>query len=106
MDTSKYNYLIDWHSPVHKGDVLNDGVDMGILIGTTVVADAGHRMFNLPFGSYVNQSIRTLVTSGYTGGSAVTIYGAIASYNGGSIDTHDNHTVDSGSSIHVTVIQK
>jgi len=104
MDTSKYDYIITFLTPVYKAPTTSDGVDMAIYIGATLVSEAGHRLFNSSISLYANQEIRHRVTSGYVG--TYDISGKIASYGGGSAQTHDNHTNNTGSSIFVLEFYK
>lgn len=104
MDTTKYDYIITFLSPVYKGVTTGDGVDMAIYIGSNLVSEAGHRLFNSSITIYANQEIRHKVTSGYVG--TYDISGRIASYNGGSVSTHDNHSTNTGSSIFVLEFYK
>ena len=104
MDTTKYDYIITFLSPVYKSVTSGDGVDMAIYVGSDLVSEAGHRLFNSSIAIYANQEIRHKVTSGYVG--TYDISGRIASYNGGSVSTHDNHSTNTGSSIFVLEFYK
>ena len=106
MNTSNYNYLIVYRTPVRKPiNAENDGVDLAIKVGSDTKSQAGHRLYDMNTNSYANQTIDALVTSGYTSGVTMSVAGYIASYNGNSVNTHDNHD-NSGSSITVYVIAK
>jgi hypothetical protein len=104
MDTTKYEYIITFLTPVYRGHTGADGVDMAIYVGNTKVSEAGHRLYNNSLGIYANQEIRCKVTSGYVGSYDVS--GKIASYNGYSVSTHDNHSTDTGSSVFILEFYK
>ena len=105
FDTNKFDYLISWLSPVRK-DAVNDGIDMAIKIGSIVVSEVGHRLYGSSTNTYANQEIRTLITSGYASVGSLSVTGCVASYSGTNINTHDNHSTDSGSIIMVFEIWK
>lgn len=90
MDTGNFNYLIQFHTPIKKGSTVNDGTNLYIQLNGAVKGTAYHRGFALATSSYMNQDIFTLIESGYSGGNNVTVVGAISSYGGTLVDTHDN----------------
>ena len=104
MDTTKYDYVVTFLSPVYKGVTGSDGVDMSIYVGSTLVSEAGHRLFNSSIAIYANQEIRHRITSGFVGDYDIS--GKIASYSGGSVSTHDNHSNNTGSSVLVLEFYK
>lgn len=107
MNTNKYRYLIEFLTPARNGTAGGgEAIDLAILLNGTTVSEAGHRLHSMPGSCYANQQIRTMVTSGYTTGANITVTGAIAVYSSGIVNTHDNHSIDTGSSIVVYELYK
>lgn len=107
MNTDLYNYFIVWHTPIKRGSASTetDGVNMYILVDSTVISTVYHRLFSTNLNTYANQSIDRYVTTGFSGGSNRTIYGAVSSYNGtsGDINTHDNSPDATSTGSRITV---
>ncbi len=107
MNTDLYNYFIVWHTPIKRGSSTTetDGVNMYILVDSTVITTAYHRLFATNVNSYANQSIERYVTTGFSGGSNRTVYGAVSSYNNtsGEINTHDNSPDATSTGSRITV---
>jgi len=109
MDTDNFKYLIQFHTPITKGSsAVNDGVNMYIQLNGTTVTTVYHRLYDANINTYANQDIFSYVTTGYSGGSNVTVAGLISSYNGDTVNTHDNSpdSTTTGSRIIVWEVSK